>query len=222
MLTGAFVVVAAIFAGISGGPEVGMPDVVTGSIVYLGAIVAVAVAAFLLSFGVFAYRRRTTAVTWTDPARTEPRISERTRSKAVIAGILFFIYGVLGPVAAAALLGLRNAAGASLAVVLVAWIIASVFFVIAAGLFTEFVRGVRFETRSPTSFGVEGLVVYSSINLLGALLVAIPILLLVGGAGGIPGTTFVIGVALEFVGIPIFGIVIFSRMTRGALRLPSL
>jgi uncharacterized membrane protein (DUF485 family) len=230
MLTGLFVVIAAVFAGTSGSPEVARTGVVTGSVAYLGAIAAVPVAAFLLASGVFTYRGGTATVTWTDPPRAEHRVSERTRSKAVTAGIAFLIYGGLGIVTSVAFLWLSNptagvtvnAAGTALALVLIAWMIASVFLVIAAGIFTEFVRGVQSETRSSISFGVEGLVAYSCTNLVGVLLVTIPILLLESGATGVPGTTFIIGVVLEFIGIPIFGIVVFSRMTRGALRLPSL
>src|SRR2546426_8933633 len=230
MLTGFFDVVGAIFGGPCGAPQAGPVGGAPAQAVYLGAIAAVRIAAFLLAFGMFSYRGGTTAVMRTGPAGADHRISERTRSKAVTTGIAFLIYGALGIVASIAWLSLStgaagvtgDAARTSLAVLSFAWIVASVFLVIAAGMFTEFVRGVGFETRSPTSFGIEGLVAYSSINLLGVLLVTIPILLLLGGATGVPGMTFIIGIVLEFIAIPIFGIVLFSRMTWGALRLPSL
>jgi hypothetical protein len=105
MLTGLFVLIAAVFAGTSGSPEVARTGVVTGSVAYLGAIAAVPVAAFLLASGVFTYRDGTAAVTWTDPPRAEHRVSERTRSKAVTAGIAFLIYGGLGIVASVAFCG---------------------------------------------------------------------------------------------------------------------
>src|SRR2546422_6730697 len=62
MLTGFFDVVAAIFAGTSGVPQAGTIGVATAQAVSLGAIAAVPIAAFLLAFGMFSYRGRTTAV----------------------------------------------------------------------------------------------------------------------------------------------------------------
>src|SRR2546426_5275191 len=110
MLTGFFDVVAAIFAGTSGVPEAETSGVATAPAVYLGAIAAVPIAAFLLAFGVLSYRGGTTAGMRTGPAGAEHPISESTRARAVTTGIAFLIYGALGIVASVARVGLSTRA----------------------------------------------------------------------------------------------------------------
>jgi hypothetical protein len=151
-------------------------------------------------------------------------VSDATRRKAVAAAVAFLAYGVLGILAVTGF-GTLLSGGLSVAlvggtVILWSWITSTFVLVVAAGFYSSFLSSLRREIANPDSPGGAGLVVYAVMNLIGNLLLIVPLLLVAGGAVS-PALVLPVGLGalLQILVLPIVGVIVFPFLIAAGAKL---
>ena len=176
------------------------------------------IASILVGAGYLVY---SSGLTWPDSRSRSPIGFRRSRPQAVLVAILFFAYGA---VAIAMIPFLSTTQG------LIAWLIASIILVLAAGRHFRFLKDLRTESGLTEKLGGRGLRSFSRVGLVGVLALAAPILL--NASATVPGIAFLTGLValagpslvvvarlLEFFILPLLGVVVFGLMIPRAMRL---
>ena len=221
MLLGSIVLLIGLFGAFSGSVSGAIAASGTVFVAYIGATIAVLIAAFLIGSGLIVYSTGTGSLQWINlTIAARHGVSSGTRNKALISGVVFLVYGVVGLAAVVGLVNLMSlsVSGSTGSSILTEWILASILLIVAAVLFTSFTHALRAETGSLDSVGGTGLLAYSITNLVAVLLLVIP-LRSGAGAGLQAAIVVLIGAVMALMVIPIIGIVIFSLMIGHGMRL---
>ena len=199
---------------------------------FIGAIIAVLFATFLIGAGLLLYRTGIRDLSWKDWYTGEARfVSKGTRSKGGTAAAFVLAYGILGSavigiyaVSLSTVSGFQSALNAMILILLL-WMVASILLIIGAAFVSSFLRSLRTEAVSTEAFGGGGFLGYAITNAIGVFLFAGPLfIILLSPSTASPGLliAIVIGAVMVMIAVPIAGIVVFSFFIVSALRLRRL
>src|SRR5437867_957090 len=199
---------------------------------FIGAIIAVLFATFLIGAGLLLYRTGIRDLSWKDWYTGEARfVSKVTRSKGGTAAAFVLAYGILGSavigiyaVSLSTVSGFQSALNAMILILLL-WMVASILLIIGAAFVSSFLRSLRTEAVSTEAFGGGGFLGYAITNAIGVFLFAGPLfIILLSPSTASPGLliAIVIGAVMVMIAVPIAGIVVFSFFIVSALRLRRL
>ena len=210
-------------------------SVLVSLLAFIGAIIAVLVATFLLGAGLLVYRAGTRGLSWRDWSSREARsVSNGTRAKGAAAAALVMVYGILGIlVIGIYVLFLSTvsdqtplpSALRAITLILTLWIIASIVLIAAAALLFSFLRSLRREAVSSEAFGGGGFLAYAITNGVGVFLFAGSLLMVLANPIFAPVglvVPIIIGGVMELLAVPSVGIITFIILIVSALRLRKL
>ena len=205
---------------------------ITGALVaYLAATISVLFASFLVGAGALSYQRGVSSLAWTDARGQRFAAAAETRDKAKAAGALVVAYGALGVVAIANLAQMvfggpmsQGDLFGSMRLAFVLWAVAAVVLCVAAGLFDAFLSALRRDLAYPQAPGGGAFLAYAIVNAIGVFLFVLPVVIVGSTGSGFLGGLAIAsaGLFLEFLVVPIIGIVTFSLLVSTGLRMRRL